>query len=273
MTRKILKMSVLVIFANCLFYMAVFGQGESDAVFNSSIRRQREASDNRPLFPARRIFTRINEPTKLGKAMLKPSAEDVAEYKEFLSKSKTGIAKIFSDANCSRFLVDVSDDKCIQAAQMIGQGAYYSFRLKNNLADYWSDLYFADGEFSIVNAPDSLGFFVDLGDIPIEILDKNSSEFVNLQKYQMPKTSTDLKAEKTKIITETEGFTSKVKAKLNTTYGLRMAFWTDRYYGGEDFDVVIILRIVRENEDGSVTFIWRELQRKETSKLIVSKEK
>lgn len=212
--------------------------------------------------------------SKEGKILLTPAKEDYAKYEDFLKQSKTGIAKIFSDIECNKFLVNVNDQACFQAAQMAGQGAYYSFRKKNNNDSTSFDIYFLGGDFSIVNSTDSLGVWINLGETPIESTDTNSAQIVNLKNYQLPKTVADLLNEKNKL---RDGLRSgngvlafKVKAKLNTTYGLRLVYWKDEYFGGDNMDALIVLRVIRENEDGSVTFVWRELQRKGVSKLIKS---
>lgn len=249
-----------------------FGQGESDRFFDESIRRQVQGDDNNRVYKPQPQPKNVSPSlSKEGKALLTPAEKDYADYKQFLKKSKTGIAKIFPDIGCNRFLVDANDQRCVQAVQLFGQGAYYSFRKKNNNDAPWFDIYFADGKFSVIKSAETLGFWADLGDLPIETLEKTSPELVKLREYQLPQTEFDLKSEKSKFENVASNgnqfLTSKIKVKLNTTYGLRLSFWTSQYNGGEDTDLLIVLRVIRENEDGSVTFIWRELQRKETSKL------
>ena len=272
MKNLVVKKTLLLILVNSFAVLITFGQGESDRFFDDSIRRQVQGDDNNKIYKPQPQPKNVSlSLSKEGKALLTPAEKDYADYKQFLKKSKTGIAKIFPDIGCNRFLVDANDQRCAQAAQMFGQGAYYSFRKKNNNDAPWFDIYFADGKFSVIKSAETLGFWADLGDLPIESLEKTSPELVKLREYQLPQTESDLKSEKSKFENAASNgnqfLTAKVKIKSNTTYGLRLSFWKSQYNGGEDTDLLIGLRVIRENEDGSVTFIWRELGRKGTSKL------
>lgn len=230
---------------------------------------------------SRPIFRRIAESTKIGKKLLKPEERDYAENREFLEKSNAKIAKFFPDFKCSKYLIDIGDKNCLQVFQMVGRGAYYSFRHKNNMDTSLADVGFKDGNFFVLEffSPKYklLGFFIDLGDTAIETLDKNSARLANLKSYQLPKTNADLVSANAKlkdgIKLGNDILTAKVGLKLNTTYGLRLANWTDRYIGGEDKDLLIVLRPIRQNEDGSVIFIWRELQKRGTPKLKEAKNR
>lgn len=270
---KIMKKNFLSILF--IIQLALLATGQVEPVTNpagAEIVRQEESGRGRNQdYPRRPQFKRIGEQSKEGKALLTPSEKDFAEYRQFLKLSKTAITKIFSAAECNRLVVNAADEKCLRASQMLGQGAYYSFRSKNNHDIFRFDIYFADGNFSNIASPQNFGFFVDLGDIPIESLDKNSPQLANLKNYHLPKTEDDLRREnvelKDGLKAGNDFLTAKIGVKFNKTYGLRLANWTDRYYGGEDKDLLIVLRVVRENEDGSIIFIWRELQRKGISKL------
>jgi hypothetical protein len=278
MKRELLIKLLLAGVITGLCFIASSAQGESNQVFDESIRRTMNGVDEtRPYDPrSRPDFRRITELTEAGKAMLKPIEKDYVEYRQFLKTSKTGIAKIFPEAKCNRLILNAADNKCVAAAQMSGQGSFYSFRKKMNIADRWSDIYFADGNLSIVGSSNSLGFISNLGDLPIESLDKNSSEIADLQKYELPGTYSDLAAQRTQFANGVKNgehfWASKVRVKLNATYGLRTAYWTDRRYGGEDIDLLVVMKVIRENEDGSVTIVWRELQRKSSPKLKDLKE-
>lgn len=266
--KKISSTFVLVI----LFVLTVYEQEypvtnpPGEQIIREEERRAGRGG-NDLLFPVNRPKRVSESLTKEGKALLKPSESDSDRFRQFLKRSKTGIAKIFPDIGCNRLIINAADQKCILAAQMIGQGAYYSFRKKNNIDIRWFDIYFAKGEFSVIKAPGTLGFWKDLGDVPIESLEKDSSELALLQKYQLPKTFSEFLIEKSRLEFESSPLTTKVNVKLNKTYGLRLAYWTNRYYGGEDIDILVVLRVINETEDGSLTFVWRELQRKGTPKL------
>lgn len=270
-----IKTSALIICLCCLCLFSAKAQGDSDAILSRRIDSPIEPSRRPVSFPPSIGFRKIKESTKTGKNLLKPDEKDYAENKEFLDKSKTRIAKLFPDLKCSKYLIEIGNVPCLQVFQMVGQGAYYSFRYKSNMETAMSEIGFQKGEFFVLDffSPKFklLGFFTDLGDFPIESLDKNSTQLANLKNYHLPKTNAELISEKAKL---TEGvrlgndtLNSKTKVKLNNTYGLRLVNWTDGYYGGEDNDLLIALRVVRANEDGSLVFIWREIQRKGSPKL------
>lgn len=276
MRNKIIGVSASFICLFCVCFISnIKAQGDSDAILGRRMDSPVEPSRNPPNFPPTIGFRKIKESTKTGKNLLKPDEKDYEENRAFLDRSKTGIAKVFPDLKCSKYLIEIGNVPCLQVFHMVGQGAYYSFKYKSNMETAMSEIGFQKGELFVVDffsyKYKSIGFFIDLGDTPIESLEKNSPQLKILKDYHLPKTEAELLREKARI---KEGINlggqtvfPKTKVKLNNTYGLRLANWTDRYYGGEDNDLVVVLRVVRENEDGSIIFIWRELQKKGTPKL------
>lgn len=275
MQNRRIGVLVSVICLFCVYLTSVKAQGDSDAILGRRLESPIEPSRRPVIFPPSIGFRKIKESTKTGKNLLKPDEKDYAENKEFLDKSKTRIAKLFPDLKCSKYLIEIGNIPCLQVFQMVGQGAYYSFRYKSNMETAMSEIGFQRDEFSVLDffSPKFklLGFFIDLGDFPIESLDKNSTQLANLKNYHLPKTNAEIISEKAKlkegVKLGNDTLISTTKVKLNNTYGLRLVNWTDGYYGGEDNDLLVVLRVVRVNEDGSIIFIWRELQKKGSPKL------
>lgn len=279
---KKLILLIIILFGNLIF---VSGQSnpENDSAMAEAQRIEAERNrkdyyrkvgrtENERHKPDSRLLRLKNKLTKSEKEKIKPSQEDFIRYKQFLKKSKTGLVKIFPDFNCPDLIINADNENCLQAVQIKGNASYYSFRQKTHTKDIWSDVHFADNRLDAGFAKNSLGIFTDLGELSLESLDKNSPELKRLNDYRLPESHREMDFQKKELESgklEEKGFSSKATVKLDTTFGLRLInYWRfRRYYGNENADILIVFRVVRKDTDGTITLLWKELQRKDTPEI------
>lgn len=214
----------------------------------------------------------INERMSLSEdKLLKAGDEDKAEAK------KLGF-KVF------RILPRETYDGKIS---MRGGGAYYSFvprydrdlptgpnGMDNHTADvrvplsphyygYGSDLELYNGKFTVGFAGADYGFLYDLGDRSLDAVTKEIPEAVFLTSYQPPTKMVEIRAEQTKIFHnpfyEANGFKYKrtVPAVVGHSYILRSINFRES-------DVMVALKVHRQDSDGSLIVFWKKLETFET---------
>jgi len=217
-------------------------------------------------------------------------AADYSRYSEFLKAEKTGIFKLFPDYDCVVKNVIRIDGDC---KDFVMASSSFSFRNLGYAHPYYSDLVFNQGEI-FSNAFFSQGIIVSLGDVPIEDV-MPSGDGVRFI-FDLPPASDPIEARKMavkfKAGLEDNGFkySSSVRPAENTTYALRSIAYNVanslpavtemtslnelRFHTlslDKRGDVIIVFRIVRKGADGSLTIVWKELDRKEAPKIKFSK--
>jgi hypothetical protein len=213
-------------------------------------------------------------------------AADHARYSEFLKSDKTGMFKLFPDYDCVTKNVIRTDGNC---KDFIMASSSFSFRTRAYSHLYYHDLGYNHGEI-FSNAFFSQGILVSLGDVPIEAVTPSHAglKFIfDLQTASEPAEARSTAA-RLKAGIDLGGLTysSRVTPAENTTYALRSVAYnianslppvTDTTSANElrfhtlsldkRADVIIVFRIVRKAEDGTLTIVWKELDRKDAPKI------
>jgi hypothetical protein len=204
---------------------------------------------------------------------------DLKKHEEFLSNDKTGIFKLLPnfdcitkdlirvDGECARFMPDMSD---------------FSFRTKNYSEPDYHDIRFSGDEI-ISNGPFSHGILTALGDVPIEQVNATSAGLKFLVDFRpdVEPAAAGKTAEKLSGGNESGGYrySTSVKADVNSTFALRFVAYRignslpqypsslaqQRFLqivSEKRSDVTIVFRIVGKGADGSVTILWKELERR-----------
>jgi hypothetical protein len=219
------------------------------------------------------------EDRKRIKALMTPNPEDVAKYREFLKQDDTGIFRLYSDYDCtSKGLISVADG----CANQVHNGSQHSFRGSN----YFFDIKYNHGNLV------GIGFFshdilADLGDVSLEELTVDSRG-VNYLNSLAPANAFKAAGEQFRKIAvgfESDGvrFSRSVVPQLDHTYAMRIiAFdnkdplWSRMTGRNPDplvwkfksvqsdrrTDVIVAFRIVRLEQDGNVTLLWKRLSSK-----------
>lgn len=222
------------------------------------------------------------KPTEEELKTLAPNAEDVRKFAAFLKQSNTGITRLAQDFGCAENTsIVVATPNCLLYT-MPGAGSSFSFRTNNYRIRRLADLTFTNNSFQTTGVL-LHGILVNLGDISLEQISLNTKGIKFLTDFA---TTGDLKKaaeiERQLVIgIEKDGFMyrSGTVAQENATYLLRsiayrgtsMRAVQNVAYNELDFDkredVLIALRVIRKDSDGSITILWKELESKKSPKI------
>jgi hypothetical protein len=173
-----------------------------------------------------------------------------------------------------------------------GNGSNFSFRLNDYVATSLADLTI-NGRSIYSAGVLSQGIMVGLGDVQIDDVSLSSQGVKYLFDFVPAKTLTEAEAQMNPFdsgLTVGDYLYSRAfKPEQNRTFALRVvayrAIWepsstdskgsftfvgsNDPFYYDERKDIIVVFRIVKIELDGSITFIWRELNRIDSPKLKV----
>lgn len=226
------------------------------------------------------------KPTGEQKRQLQPNAEDLAKYAGLLEQSKTGIFRLFPESGCSgtKYIIDASR-KCLS---YIPDSSYYSFREKEYTAEILSDIRLDKG-YLISDGIISQGILVELGNAALEEVSLKSKALDFLRNY-VPETSSKNAYRQYALMSRGVRigdflYRNFLPANENTTYAMRVIAYRGKIYqnfrgfrynileGDKRIDLILAFHVVRKDEDGSVTLVWKELERKEAPRLKRIKKK
>lgn len=222
------------------------------------------------------------------------------EYYTKFSNKKYNLARLYPDLNCyGGDVISVNKiDKCTEALSLIGDGSYYSFRLKTNVNQrwerilgkmikaQWADIKFGNGKLT-VGSEIVQGMITNLGDKDFEAISSDSPEIRSLKDFAAEKVLSKFEKQKTHIADgiqiNGQKYTTSIPVKLETLYVLRsIAFqlrtptirweYPDKnqqtkeldFYDPFDWrlDIIVAFKIVEIEKDGSLIILWKELRRK-----------
>lgn len=214
-------------------------------------------------------------------ALLTPLEEDFRKYKEFLDLDRTGIFKLFPRSQCEDSRVVRVDGEC---ANSVPGGSNYSFRAGAKTPDihYIGDKLFAKGFFAH-------HMIANIGDAPIASLGpgdkyvKALSAFVPSMDFDGARSqSADIEAD---LLLDGTKYSNQAEIVLDTTYLLRIVAYKngnnlqrrlsrpslspndpvlnfEKLQSDNRLDLTVAFRIIRKDEQGNLTIIWREIDRK-----------
>jgi hypothetical protein len=220
--------------------------------------------------------------TEAQKAMLASLPEDEAAFATFLRQENTGIFRLHPKGKYEPGLtVSVEQAATDMILPILGGGAYYSFTERTNKLGPWSDICLEGNRLSAGFSMPAIGILTSLGDVPLASVTLTTPGLDFLTNLTPPKKSFDIAEliERSSQGFEANGFTysSVVDASLNTTYAIRSILYKKRGYivhpnepyhrlkqsriGYDGSDGLVAFRIIRRHEDGSITILWKKLQK------------
>ena len=180
-------------------------------------------------------------------ALLAPSDEDRKAYAEFLAQTGTGLVRL------------LPREKWDGKLSMRGGGAYYSFTSRTHEYDYGTNIGFEQGTLSARLAGASFGFLANLGDVPLETVSAETEAVQFMASYKTPSFEPDARRAQAQFAGaghEAGGAAYKdtLPVSVGSTYALRSVEYNTS-------DVLVVFRVVRKDSDGSITLLWKMLEK------------
>lgn len=227
------------------------------------------------------------------KTAITPRQEDLVAYQEFLRQPKTGLFRLLPNFDCNQTRVIRVGGECENALPI---GEFYSFRRKTYTDTRSFDITFKDDSL-VSRSQLAQTLLVKLGDVRLEDVTLASDGVKFLDEF-VPQTEN--KAVKAQYAEISKGidrngyrYAEGEKAFLNKTYALRVVAYRlgekalrrlgnffaiagSRLgligkYDRRD-DLIVAFRIVRQDADGGLSILWKELRRSEAPEITFEKK-
>jgi len=230
--------------------------------------------------PGEKPTTLTEEDRKRLRELLTPNVDDIIANEELLKQSGTGIFRLFpNNSNCESKLRVRVDGEC---SRHVPGGSVYSFRE----GAITPDLHF-NGGWLIGDSFFSQILIAPIGDVPLLDLTASSSQIRFLSSFE-PATDVPGARQQYALIMkgiESDGikYSKYVRPELGKSYAIRIIAYRNgnnldrrlvREAVGPDhpvmmfkrvneednrIDVLVAFRIVRKEDDGNLTIVWKEL--------------
>ena len=204
------------------------------------------------------------EPNAGERALLAPAPEIQQQFAEFLQLPDTGIIRMYPPLR--RRVISVAD---LATGRRPGFGMYaslYSFSKEkhgNGLNGYvdprlgWAELKLINGRFITGFTGEALGVLVALGDVPLETVTPESFGVTGLTNITPPadyfEAASLSRSNRAGFDLERFRYGSSLPVAENMTYVLRST-------SNKRADILVGFRVVRVEENGSLTLLWRKLK-------------
>lgn len=181
--------------------------------------------------------------------LLAPSKEDRKAHAEFLAQPGTGLVRL------------LPREKWDGKLSTRGGGSYYSFTRLTHDYGYGSDISLEQDWLKVGFAGANYGFMVNLGDVPLETVSAETEAVQFMAAHKTPSDEPD--ARKVQMQLATGGirdgertYQERLPVVVGSTYALRSVNY-------ETSDVLVLFRLLRKDSDGSVTLLWKLLEKYE----------
>ncbi|MCA1625177.1 MAG: hypothetical protein LC768_13220 [Acidobacteria bacterium] len=278
---------IVAVFSGKIFAQTTSQQQEAQRTIGERQAQQREFGKFKDVVQPKAILAKRaalpfkTKRTREQNKRLSPDAGDLSKFALFLRQPKTGLVKLFSDLGCEdNANVIYASEECLR---WIPNSAFYSFREREHTNEYLSDLRVEKGNF-ISDGILSQGILVSLSDASLDNLTLNSNGMKFLVDFA-PEANSKEALRQTQQLTKgvkSNGFVYKKSLPVveNTTYAMRVVAYRGKFFrffrgfnfnvldGDERADLIVAFQVVGKPDNGSVTLLWKELQRKEAPKVI-----
>ncbi|MDQ3801602.1 MAG: hypothetical protein M3384_19440 [Acidobacteriota bacterium] len=224
--------------------------------------------------PPKRKAARVRpKPTEKDLAAVAVEDEDKIKFAAFLKQPRTGIFRLHDVSNCERtHKVYNVEEPC--PAHLDEKGSAYSFQDDDYKIISLADISLDNAAFQVRKIR-TLSFLTNLGDTAIENLTLQTSGIREMAEF-VPS------ADKKEVIVQAEiasrGFQigkyvykTSHPLRENSTYSLRLITYrvenANSAVKAKPLDVIVVFRVVRTHPDGSITILWKELQRQDAPRL------
>ena len=195
----------------------------------------------------KQIETKRAELEALQKLVMEPSAEDRADYADFLRQNETGLMCILPRETYGYDLVG-----------MRGGGAYYSFTKRNHEYSNTTDISLEQGMLQSGFAGANYGLLTTLGDVPLENVSLETGAAQILASHtpatEEPQARVEQRRAMDGAVINGASFKNRLPLKANSTYLVRSI-----NYSGSDS--LVAFRVVRIDNDNSAVIAWKLLKK------------
>jgi len=210
------------------------------------------------------IAAKRKELNQLEQEFLDVTDVDRSAFAHFLAQPNTGLIRLLPR---EKFDSEVYQ-KSRQTITMRGAGAYYSFVRLTHEYGSGSDISLDHDKLLVGFAGLDYGMLVEVSDQSIEDLSGDSPWLRPLMDYVPPKAEAAIRREQTRfgLGTTIDDMTlrSSAPVEIGATYLLRSISY-DRS------DILVGLKVVRKDSDGSLIIAWKLLNKFSTPKLVREK--
>ena len=210
----------------------------------------------------KKIETKRAELALLEKQILEPSEQDKIAYTDFLQQPDTGLIRLLPREKYDDMAYR---DRTRPSVTIRGGGAYYSFtHLSHDYNSGSPEISLEMKQLAVGFAGANYGMLTSLGDVPVEQITLEHPTARFMAEYVVPTEEPEARSEARRfgqgVTIGGAVYKERVPAKIDTTYLLRSI----NYIAS---DVLVALRIVRQDTDGSVIIVWKLLKKYPTPKL------
>jgi len=201
------------------------------------------------------VQTKRAELAKLEASLLAVSAEDRSAYSEFLSQPDTGIIRLMPREKFDSYGSGKS------GLTINGGGAYYSFARLTHEYGQGSDIALEQGYLKVGFAGADYGMLIRLEGVAVEDVSSELPGAMFLANYKAATTEPDARIEQRRFLYNADPvYKQRVKVEIGATYLLRSINF-------ERSDLLVALKVVRQDTEGSVIIAWKLLQKYPVPKL------
>lgn len=208
--------------------------------------------------------------SKNAKKLIEPDPSIRKQYAAFLKKPDTGIVKLL-DVICSGIGVVEFPKAC--DAGIPGNGGHYSLREREYFYPGLSDAILKDGRL-YTSGFLVQGLIVSLGEVPIEELSLTSKGIHHLSAFVPAESSQQAHTQRLQLESGLRMgehvYYRSVQLKKDHSYAIRLIAYRSRAKTlsvDSRVDMIAVLKVVAIDPDGSVTFVWRQLQKRDAPNL------
>ena len=195
-------------------------------------------------------FKELNsQAAALEKSILSPDKKDL----ETAAREAVGVFRILPREVYDKGLFNVR-----------GGGAYYSFTKQSHSYDDIPQISLEQNYLKVGFYGASYGFLTDLGEIGLAAINEDNKAVDFLKNYRPPLEEPKARIEQTKardFEAENIGYKNRLNAIVGHTYLVRAVSY-------DEADVLVALKIYRQDKDGSLIIFWKLLENFEKPKLL-----
>lgn len=217
-------------------------------IYATSALAQSDSRDNL----LKQIEAKHLELQHLEKQLLAPSPQDFEAYAKFLSQPQTGLTRLLP-----REIYD-SAKHPEKRMTIHGGGSYFSFTRLTHEYGWGTQIGLEQEQLKTSFAGADYGMIADLGEIPLEELNSEHPAVKFLSAYQPaayePQARSEYQRFGAGVNLEGISYKTRLKAVINHSYVLRGIHYSDS-------DVLVMIRVVRKDTDGSLIIAWKLLNK------------